>query len=275
MPTIHLGPQDALYYEYAAPTYSEGCTYVFFNPLTGDTSMWQAVIAPRLRQSGHGTLLYNYRGQMNSPFAPGTKLDDKLIVADVLRLLDEIKPARPVLTGLSIGGLFAACSWLSGAKAMGLILINVLRRDGPRLKWISDALIRCVEIGGMDLFRDVFTPLLFGEDWLNANRPNFFKSGPYNPIDKQSGHYNLIFHSKEADWDLPYEHLTLPTLVITGLQDRIFYDQKVLGDLFTRLPQARRIDFPDAGHLIPAERPEALAEALLDFSRELTIGVSP
>lgn len=266
MATIQLGPRDVLYYEYTVPSSAPGYTYVFFNALTGDTTMWEAVIAPRLRESGHGTLVYNFRGQINSPFSPGTRLNPQRIVEDALRLLDEVKPVRPLFVGLSIGGLFAVRAWLSGAEALGLVLINVLRRDGPRLRWFNDALVRCVEVGGLELFRDLFSPLIFHDDWLGANRANFLKPGPYTPIDKESGHYNLLLHSREADWDLPYERLTLPTLVITGLQDHIFFDQTDWDRLFARLPQAQHIDFADAGHLIPAERPEALAEALLSFA---------
>jgi pimeloyl-ACP methyl ester carboxylesterase len=57
--------------------------------------------------------------------------------------------------------------------------------------------------------------------------------------------------------------------VVTGLQDRVFLDHNDVYELFARLPSARRVDMVDAGHLIPMERPEALAEALLDFAKEL------
>ncbi len=269
MATIQIGPQDALYYEHTGPKDESGYTYVFFNALTGDTGMWEAKIGPRLRESGHGTLVYNFRGQSDSPFSPGTKLDSQLIVNDARRLLDAVKPVRPIFVGLSIGGLFAANTWIEGAEALGLVLINTLRRDGPRLKWINDALVRCVEVGGFDLLRDLFFPLLFNENWLTYNRENFLTSNNYTPIDKNSGHYNLLVHASEADWDLPYERLSLPTLVITGLQDRIFLDRNDLDTLFARLPEGQRIEFSKAGHLIPAERPETLTNALLSFTGDL------
>ena len=120
MPTIQLGPQDSLYYEYAIPTIENGFTFIFFNALTGDTNNWETVIGPRLRDAGHGTLAYNLRGQTNSKFSPGLKLDVDLIVDDAIGLLDEIKPLRPIMVGLSIGGLFAARAWLKGAEALGL-----------------------------------------------------------------------------------------------------------------------------------------------------------
>jgi pimeloyl-ACP methyl ester carboxylesterase len=268
---IELGPQDCLYYEYNAPKEADGCTFVFFNALTGDTSTWESVIGPKLRAAGHGTLAYNFRGQTDSAFSARLKLEADLIVDDANRLLAEVKPVKPVLVGLSIGGLFAARVWLNGAKANGLVFINTLRRDGHRLKWIGDALVRAVEVGGLDLFRDLFLPLLVNEDWLGLNRSNFLKSDcAYPPLEKESGTYKLLAEAgRTADWDLPYERLDLPTLIITGLQDHVFLELADVENLFARLPQARRVDLSDAGHLIPAERPEDLAEILLDFAKEV------
>ena len=132
MSDLKIGPKDSLYFEYHPPTKDTTCTYVFFNALTGDTANWEAVIGPKLRHSGHGTLAYNMRGQANSPFSSDTVLDMNLIVDDAVRLLSEITPARPILVGLSIGGLFAARAWLKGIPAMGLVLINTLRPAGER-----------------------------------------------------------------------------------------------------------------------------------------------
>ena len=78
-----------------------------------------------------------------------------------------------------------------------------------------------------------------------------------------------IHEALDVDWEIPYESLHLPVLVVTGLQDRVFLDLNDVDELFARLPNGRRVDMHDAGHLIPMERPEALAEALLDFAMEL------
>ena len=272
MSAFQIGLQDSLYYNYVAPTTENGFTFIFFNALTGDTDNWENIIGPRLRASGHGTLAYNLRGQIKSRFSPGLKLGVDLIVNDAIGLLAETKPPRPIMVGLSIGGLFAARAWLKGAEARGIVLINTLRRDGPRLKWIGDALVRAAEVGGLDLFRDLFLPLLMNDDWLAANRSNFLKPGSdYTPLSSESGHYKLLAEAgREADWELPYERLNLPVLVITGLQDHVFLEPNVVDDLFSRLPRGRRIDMPEAGHLIPAERPEALAVSLLSFTKEVS-----
>jgi 3-oxoadipate enol-lactonase len=271
MTQLEFGPNDALYFEHQAPVASDASTFVFFNALTSDTSAWEAVIAPKLREAGHGTLLYNFRGQINSPFSAGTKLDAELIVEDALKLIEAVKPQKPILAGLSIGGLFAARAWLKGAQSERLVLINTLRQDGPRLKWIGDTLVRAVEVGGLDLFRDLFLPLLMNEDWLSHQRPDFIKpDAAYAPLSPDSGHYKLLAEAgREADWDLPYARLDLPTLVVTGLQDHVFLESAVVADLFAKLPRGRRVDMPEAGHLIPAEQPEALADILITFAKEV------
>ena len=56
---------------------------------------------------------------------------------------------------------------------------------------------------------------------------------------------------------------------ITGLQDRVFYDADIVNELYATLPDARRVDLADAGHMVPAETPDALVAALIDFATEI------
>ena len=272
MAELQIDQHNSLYYVHHPLTSPEGVTWVFFNALTGDTDMWEGQIAEQLRSAGHGTLSFNFRGQSNSRFDKSLTLNSDLIIRDALRLLDSVIPERPVLCGLSIGGLFAARCWLSGLpqlNTLGLVLINMLRRDGPRLKWINDALVRAVELGGLPLFRDLYAPLLFNQAWQQEHRQQFLQPGPYTPLAPDSGHYNLLKNAGSSDWDIPYEQLKLPVLVVTGMQDHVFLDPADLDHLYRRLPDARHLKFDNAGHILPAERPEELTRGLLDFAAEL------
>lgn len=271
MSTLQLGPDDELYYEHYTPSRINGVTFVFFNALTSDTQSWESVIAPALREDGHGTLTFNYRGQAKSSFSGNLTLDDNLIVADTRRLLGAIQPQHPLLVGLSIGGLFAAQAILSGTAACGLVLINTLRQDGARLQWIGDALVRTVSIGNLELFRDLFLPLLVNENWLETNREAFLDtSANYAPMAQDCGHYKLLSEAgRQSDWNIAYENIAVPCLVITGLQDHVFLDRQVVDNLFSRLPQGHRLDCENAGHLLPLEIPEELVGHLLKFTEEV------
>ncbi len=271
MPILTISDDDTIFYVHHPAADAALPTFVFFNPLTGDTNNWEGAIAPGLREKGFGTLAFDYRGQTQSTFAPRSRLTSQGIVSDAVALLAEVAPRNPILVGLSIGGLYAAQAYLAGADADRLVLVNTLRRDGPRLKWIGDALVRAVEIGGLQLFRDLFLPLLMNEEWQSANRQSFLAApAQYEPLDAQSGTYKLLAEAgPSADWDLPYERLDLPTLVVTGLQDHVFLDLDDVNQLYARLPRGHRLDVPNAGHLIPGEHPELLTRILSDFASTL------
>jgi pimeloyl-ACP methyl ester carboxylesterase len=273
MSQYQIDEHNSLFYIHHTPARADGVTWVFFNALTGDTQMWETEIGPRLRAEGHGTLSFNFRGQADSPFSPDCKLDSALIVEDARMLLAELVPQRAILCGLSIGGLFAIQSFLSGLPNMetkGLVLINTLRRDGERLRWINDALVRCTEVGGLQLFRDLFVPLLFNEEWQAQNREKFLQQQTYTPLEPTDGHYNLLKNAGSAEWNQPFEQLDLPALVITGLQDHVFLDLDDVERLYGRLPDARHVKMENAGHMIPAERPDELVDNLLTFAQEVT-----
>ncbi|PIP95973.1 MAG: hypothetical protein COW75_11585 [Rhodobacterales bacterium CG18_big_fil_WC_8_21_14_2_50_71_9] len=264
---LTIDAHSALYHLHTPPSRAGAATFVFVNALTGSTDAWEAAVAPALRAEGFGTLSWNFRGQTGSPFAPDAQLTDALIAADLRRLLDAAQPERAILVGLSIGGVYAARAVLDGAQAAGLVLLNTLREIGPRIAWINDAMPALVGHGGVGLFLDALFPLLVNAEFAAQARGNFLKGG-YAPLPPEHGHMNLMRHAAATDWDIPYERLSLPTLVVTGLQDRVFLDRDVVDRLYARLPDARREEWADAGHLLPQERPEKLAESLARFARE-------
>ncbi|MBX2825926.1 MAG: alpha/beta hydrolase [Gammaproteobacteria bacterium] len=265
MPVHTLDDENALYYEYTQPTRSDGYTYVFFNALTGDVGMWNNSVVSALTDAGHGVLLYNMRGQAQSPYSADLSLDQHLIVNDAVALLAEVNPPRPVFVGLSIGGIFAAWAINQGASCEGLVLLNTLRRDGPRLRWINDAVVRMSEFGGPLLMRDIMSPLIMNEDWLAENRDGCLQDAAYEPLPTDSGTYNLLSSARSTDWDFPYEKLSQPVLVITGRHDRVFRDPADIETLTARIPSVQSMEFENAGHMIPVEQPARLCEALLAF----------
>ncbi|SEK72336.1 Lysophospholipase, alpha-beta hydrolase superfamily [Roseovarius azorensis] len=264
---LALSENDALFYLHHPPTQPGAPTFVFVNALTGSTDAWEASVAPALRAQGFGTLSYNFRGQADSPFGPALELTDQVIVADLERLLAELKPARPILVGLSIGGLYAARAVLNGAGAAGLVLLNTLREIGPRIDWVNTAMARIVAHGGVGLFLDALFPLLVNGDFAAKARANFLR-GDYTPLPPEHGHMNLMRNAAATDWNLDYSALTLPVLVITGLQDRVFLDRDIVNRLYATLPDARREDWAEAGHLLPQEAPDRLAASLARFATE-------
>lgn len=269
MAYMSLGPDDALYVEHTAPTRPGLPTFVFVNALTGSTAAWEGEVAPALRAAGFGTLAYDFRGQAGSTYGPQATLSPAEIVADLQRLMQQQAPTKPVLVGLSIGGLFAVRSVLDGTEAAGLVLLNTLRRPGLRLDWINEAMLRVVRAGGFAMLLDAFLPMLVDPAKLADLRPNRLGADTYEPAGEDDPGVRLMREGATADWDLPYEELALPTLVVTGRQDRVFLVPEDVAALAARLPDARTAEIADAGHLIPMERPQALIELLDGFGRDI------
>lgn len=267
MANYEISVDNSLYYEYTEAVADPSVTFVFFNALTGDANMWNDSVAKSLVDSGHGVLVYNMRGQRESPYTDGIKLDQQLIVGDAMSLLRHVRPPNPVFVGLSIGGIFAAWAAHQGVECAGIVFLNTLRRDGPRLQWINDSVVKLAEIGGGDLLRDIMSPLLMNESWQRDNRSNSLAQQAYTPMERNSGPYNLLSSARSTDWNFPYEQLNMPTLVITGSHDRVFRDTADIDNIYARLPNARRLDMHDAGHMIPVEQPGALADALLEMAK--------
>ena len=266
-----LGRHNGLSYDYHAPARDDGHTFVCFNPLTGDKAMWQQGIGPAITEAGHGLLSWNLRGQADSPFSPG-EISEAGIIADATKLLGQVNPPNPVYVGLSVGGLYAAKLHLANdrTRCTAFVLINTLREMTPRLKWINTALVRLAQTGGLDLLRDVYTPLLLNEAWQEQNRTDFLKDGGYTPIAEADGALHLLKAGEATRWDVDWSTLGVPVLNITGLQDRIFRDAPVINKILATIPRAKAIEYDDAGHMIPAEQPARLAQDILEFAGALS-----
>lgn len=270
MATLDIVAGERLHYEYDAPG-AAGTTFVFVNALTGSTATWQHPdIGPVLRAAGHGTLAWNFRGQAQTTFGPDTALSPRVVVEDLTRLVQHVAPPRPILVGLSIGGLFAAQAHLAGVPATGLVLINTLRKPGPRLEWLGQAMVAMARTGGTQLVMEANLPMLVNPEQLAAMRGSAFSGKPYQPMDPSDGLFRLMAGSLATDWDFPYERLAIPVLVMTGLHDRVFQVPADVAQLTARIPHTRTVTFPDAGHLVPMERPRAFTQALLEFAQTLS-----
>ena len=265
---LKIDDRNSLYHIHEPPSREGAPTFFFVNALTGSTDHWEAMIAPELRKAGFGTLSFNLRGQTGSDFAPDLELTNEVVVTDILRLNDALKPAKPILVGLSIGGLYAAQARRAGLDAAGIVFLNTLRRIGPRIAWMNEALPVVVAEGGVRMFMDATFPLIVNPEYAAQVRPNFLKGG-YEPLDGAHGHMNLMRNSPKTDWDFDWASLDLPVLSITGAHDRVFRDPDVIDELSALLPDLRREDWADCGHLVPLERPERLAERLVGFGREI------
>lgn len=268
MTILRIDEGNALYVIAHPPSRANAPTFVFVNAITGTTDHWETSVAPTLREAGFGTVSYNLRGQAGSDFAPNIELTDTLIVEDLGRIVAEHGGSRPILVGLSIGGLYATHAHLGGAACAGLVLLNTLREIGPRIAWVNDALPAIASRLGMAVFGDVMSPMILNPEALQGARSNAFTQD-YEPLQADSGLMNIIRNSPATNWNADWSAIAVPTLIITGHCDRVFRDPEVIDRLSAQITDHRREEWEDCGHMIPVERPARLAESLSSFGSEL------
>jgi pimeloyl-ACP methyl ester carboxylesterase len=268
MTTLRIDDDNCLYVIAHAPAREGAPTFVFVNAITGTTDHWEAAVAPSLREAGFGTVSWNLRGQAGSDFAPGTELTDSLIIEDLGRVIAAHGGAKPILVGLSIGGLYAARAHLGGAACAGLVLLNTLREIGPRIAWVNDALPVVAQKLGMAVFGDVMSPMILNPEALKGARPAAFTQ-PYEPLPADSGLMNIIRNSPATDWNADWGAIRVPTLIITGHCDRVFRDPEVIDRLAAKIPEHRREEWEDCGHMVPVERPARLVESLRTLGEDV------
>ena len=268
MTVMEIDSENSIYFEYTPPK-ENGVTFVFVNALIGSTDTWSSTITDHIFAKGNGALIYNFRGQAKSKFAPSLELNTELIVSDLIDLNTYVNPPNPVMVGLSIGGLYAAIAIERGIKSQGLVLINTLRRAGVRLDWINQTMVNVAGYGGTSLLMDFNMPLIAGPDFLKKMKPKALNPKAFSPMDRTSGTFKLIEGSLSADWNFDWSKIDIPALVITGHKDGVFRVSEDIDNLSLKMINVRRVEMPNYGHLIPLEAPEDFTKEINNFAEEL------
>lgn len=244
-------------------------TFVFLNSMGATTDVWESEIAPKLRDHGYGTLSFDYRGQGKTKYGPDAVLEPDEIVSDIVRVFEDQKPKRPIMCGLSIGGLFSIRAYEKGVDVDAIALVNTLRKSNAQVEWINTLEARLIAMGGMPLVLDVLRPVLSSVAELEKLRPTHLAEEGYTPWPSDHPRRRLAEGVNKANWDFPWETLKVPTLVFTGLNDRLFRIQKDVDEILTRIPNAKVVEYPDGGHSLHAEFTDEFVSDLIAFAKEI------
>lgn len=264
---IKIDEHNQIHIIHAKPSQGKQ-TFVFLNSMGATTDVWEKEIAPALRTQGYGTLSFDYRGQGKTLYGPEATLEPDEIISDIVRVFEHQMPIRPIMCGLSIGGLFAVRSYENGANVEAIVLINTLRKQNAQVEWINTLEARLIAMGGMPLVHDVLRPVLSSVSQLEKDRENHLPKEGYTPWPEDHPRRRLADGVNKANWDFPWETLKVPTLIFTGLHDRLFRIQKDVDEILTRIPNAKVAEYPDGGHSLHAEFPDEFVADLVNYAKE-------
>jgi 3-oxoadipate enol-lactonase len=239
---------------------------VFANSVGTDFRIWRDVI---VRLAGDfAVLCYDKRGHGLSdvgetPYSIQTHVDD------LAALMDHCGFRDALICGLSVGGMIA--QGLSASRpdlVKGLILCDTAHKIATEEFW--NARIAAVEAGGIEAVADAVMPRWFAPDFLETVECRGYR----NMLVRQpaAGYAATCAAIRDADLTEVAGRIGVPTVVVAGEHDGAT-PPALCADLAKLIPGARFELVRDAGHIVPVEQPEILAEIIRAFAALAQQGV--
>lgn len=187
------------------------------------------------------------------------------------RELDGRAIADVVVVGHGLGGLLAQEMWRrSPERVKALVLISTLdeawsETEKATLEALSDAVLDW----NADTAARVSSALI-GEgflsehaDWIEDWREQVARTYDL-PAVRELG----LLAAAHDDYRTNSESIRVPTLVINGGADSMVTTQRARA-MADRIPAARFVEIPESGHAPPLEHPQAVTDALVEFTAGL------
>ncbi|MFI2811849.1 alpha/beta fold hydrolase [Microbulbifer sp. JSM ZJ756] len=228
---------------------------VLMHPSLGRPAQDFMQVGESVAAAGYRVVLVNPRG-IGGSTGPMDNVNLQVLARDLWAVADSLQLDRVFIVGQNFGNRVSrAASWLQPQRVTGLVLMAAGGEIEPdRAVW--------------EEFQKVFDPDLPQEQHLQAVADSFFSPGNDPSLWKDGWHGETAQKQMEAARQTDFEPIylggTAPGLVIQGLDDRIAPPQNAW-NLVQRRPDTRLVAYPNMGHAMLPEQPQALANALIDF----------
>lgn len=226
--------------------------------------MWNPPVLDAL--AGHfRVIIFDNRGTGYSS-ASDAPFSILLFAKDTVALMDALGIARAHLLGHSMGAAIAQeIAFLQPDRADRLILVSGTC-GGERMVSMQQEIWEILNNKsgtGLDLASRMFS-VLFPSEWLAEHDP--WKYCP-DVHERTSGESVAQQAGALISWPGTYDRLPgirSPTLVITGTEDVVIPPANAI-TLAERIPDARLVQFPSAGHGLMYQCPGRFAGTVLEF----------
>ena len=214
------------------------------------------------------TIAFDLRGTGRSSRPPGPyRIAD--LAGDAADVLDG-RAARVV--GLSMGGYIALTLALERPELVrSLVLVSTGAGGSDRTRRpleVRDAFLDALARPYEEYARATM-PYTFAPGWAEANRERYDEILAVR-LENPATHETVDAHGAACqrfyDEGCEVESMQAPALVVHGDTDRILPVENGR-TLAARLPNARYVELPGAGHNLPLEDPETFNQIVLDFLR--------
>ena len=242
-----------LHYE----VHGSGPALLLTHGYSSTSAMWKGQI--EALSKNHQLVLWDMRGhgQSDYPEDPAA-YSEALTVADMAALLDEIGAESAIVGGLSLGGYMSLAFYRAyPERVRALLIIDTgpgFKKDGARDAWNK----RAHETG--DRFEREGLAVLQSLSRERSSVSHRDASGL-----ARAARGMLAQRDARVIESLP--GITVPTLVVVGADDEPFLAASDY--MATKIPGAKKVVIPAAGHAVNIDQPQAFVEAVLPFLENL------
>jgi len=272
----YVGESLSIYYEVSG----DGKPIVFIHGAWISHKLW---LSQRdfLVKLGYQVILYDVRGHGKTGPSKLNYYSIELFAGDLYEFLEGINLQKPVICGLSMGGMIAQCYGAQYPdKISALILCDTAASTALTLsdklvkyilapKWMFTGLVKLFGIKRYTDFVFWFAKVTKERKWVGQN-PEIEAYEKSEMINLSVSEYNKIF-SALYDFSLqPIEKINVPVLIINGeFESRLILKHgKFINSI---IPQSHIQIINNAGHASNLENPEAFNNCIYNFFQKTHI----
>jgi pimeloyl-ACP methyl ester carboxylesterase len=258
MPTINRDGVG-LYYE----VHGSGPPLLLTHGYSSTSQMWQGQI--EALSEHHKLVLWDMRGHGRSDYpSDPAAYSEALTVADMAALLDEVGANRAIVGGLSLGGYMSLAFYRAHPERVSALLIidtgPGFKKDDARETWNR----RAHDTG--DRFEREGLAVLTSASRERATVSHRDASGL-----ARAARGMLTQRDARVIELLP--NIKVPSLVVVGADDAPFLAASDY--MAAKIPGAKKVVIPAAGHAVNIDQPQAFIAAVLPFLDGLAGGAIP
>jgi pimeloyl-ACP methyl ester carboxylesterase len=238
-----------IYYE----VHGSGPPLLLTHGYSSTSAMWQGQIEALSQH--HTLILWDMRGHGQSDYpADPAAYSEALTVGDIAALLDTVGADNAIIGGLSLGGYMSlAFVRAHPERVRALLIIDTgpgFRKDDARDAWNT----RAHETG--DRFEREGLGVLKS---LSRERSSVVHRDASGLAHAARG----MLTQRDAGVIETLPHIKVPALVVVGADDTPFLAASDY--MAAKIPGAKKVVIPAAGHAVNIDQPRAFIEAVLPF----------
>ncbi len=244
----------------------EGAPWVtFVTGIANDLTMWDAQM-PAL-ESDFRILRYDLRGHGQSQASDGD-YSFPMLTADLLALWDALGIERSALVGLGLGGALAIGVGVDHSARLTKLMPCCCRAVmTPDFAALWPKFVATVKAHGMEGMVEPTVQRWFTDDFKAAN-PQVLDNvrrmiRGTNPL----GYYGCIAAFLTLDFSAGLSRIAVPTLFVSGADDRLGGPPEIMAGLAAAVPGARHVSVPHAAHIANIQNPDGFNAILAGFLR--------